>query len=188
MHAIAMKGRIMRNMHASRLLLMAAVTMTAIAGASVHLRGMACRSGCRRFHFLPLITASITLRRTLTSALAAALGAVVLTTSTAGISHAAAITPQPAAYQVIADTAHGHLFISEDSAPSFVPFPADSDVLVTNLSGAPVATLPGPAGVHGVTLSPDGTTLYVGQDGGVAAFSTATLQQWAARCRTWRAC
>jgi hypothetical protein len=28
-----------------------------------------------------------------------------------------------------------------------------------------------------VTLSPDGTTLSVGQDGGVAAFSTATLQQ-----------
>ena len=28
-----------------------------------------------------------------------------------------------------------------------------------------------------MTLSPDGTTLYVAEDGGVAAFSTATLQQ-----------
>jgi hypothetical protein len=115
---------------------MAAVTMTAIAGATV-------------------------------SAAASA----------AGTAHAATITPQPAAYQVIADTAHGHLFISEGSTPSYLPYPADTAVLVTDLSGNPVATLPGPVGVHGVTLSPDGTTLYVGQDGGVAAFSTVTLQQ-----------
>lgn len=115
--------------------------------------------------------------RLLPLAAVAALGAAALTASGAGSAHAAAITAQPAAYQVIADTAHGHLFISEGSTPSFQPYPANSDILVTGLSGAAVATLPGPAGVHGMTMSPDGTTLYVGQDGGVAAFSTATLQQ-----------
>jgi hypothetical protein len=113
----------------------------------------------------------------LTSAILAALSAVVLPASTAGVARAATITPQPAAYQVIADTAHGHLFISEGTLPSYELFPTDSTVLVTDLSGNPVATLPGPLGGDGMTLSPDGTTLYVAQDGGVAAFSTATLQQ-----------
>jgi hypothetical protein len=113
----------------------------------------------------------------LASAFVAALSAVALTASVTGVAHAATITPQPAAYQIIADTSHGHLFISEGSTPSFRPFPTDSTILVTDLSGDPVATLPGPLGVDGVTLSPDGTTLYVAQDGGVAAFSTATLQQ-----------
>jgi hypothetical protein len=113
----------------------------------------------------------------LTSAILAALSAVVLSASTAGVAGAATITPLPAAYQVIADTAHGHLFISEGTSPGYEPFPAGSTILVTDLSGNPVATLPGPLGVEGMTLSPDGTTLYVAQDGGVAAYSTATLQQ-----------
>lgn len=93
------------------------------------------------------------------------------------VAQAATITPLPAAYQMIADTAHGHLFISEGTSASYQPYPADSAILVTDLSGTPVATLPGPLGVAGMTLSPDGTTLYVAEDGGVAAFSTATLQQ-----------
>lgn len=111
------------------------------------------------------------------SAFLAALSAVVLSASTAGVAGAATITPLPAAYQVIADTAHGHLFISEGTSPGYEPFPAGSTILITDLSGNPVATLPGPLGVEGMTLSPDGTTLYVAQDGGVAAYSTATLQQ-----------
>lgn len=115
--------------------------------------------------------------RLLALAFLAALSAVVLPAATAGVARAATITPLPAAYQVIADTAHGHLFISEGTSPSFEPFPTGSTILVTDLSGSPVATLPGPLGVDGMTLSPDGTTLYVAQDGGVAAFSTATLQQ-----------
>src|ERR1700743_3182156 len=98
-------------------------------------------------------------------------------TARCGVARAATITPLPVAYQVIADTAHGHLFISEGTSPSFEPFPAGSTILVTDLSGNPVATLPGPLGGDGMTLSPDGTTLYVAEDGGVAAFSTATLQQ-----------
>jgi hypothetical protein len=110
------------------------------------------------------------------SAFLAALSTVVFA-STAGVARAATITPLPAAYQVIADTAHGHLFISEGTSPSYEAYPAGSTILVTDLSGNPVATLPGPLGVAGMTLSPDGTTLYVAQDGGVAAFSTATLQQ-----------
>jgi hypothetical protein len=113
----------------------------------------------------------------LASAFLAALAAVALSASTAGVAHADTITPLPAAYQIFADTAHGHLFISEGTSPSFESFPTDSAILVTDLGGNPVATLPGPLGVDGMTLSPDGTTLYVAQDGGVAAFSTATLQQ-----------
>lgn len=106
--------------------------------------------------------------------LASALLAVL---SAAGAADAATITPEPAAYQLIADTAHGHLFISEGTSPGYEPYPTDSTILVTDLSGDPVATLPGPLGVAGMTLSPDDTTLYVAQDGGVAAYSTATLQQ-----------
>jgi hypothetical protein len=113
----------------------------------------------------------------LASAFLAALSAVALPALTGGVARAATITPLPVAYQVIADTAHGHLFISEGTSPSFEPFPAGSTILVTDLSGNPVATLPGPLGGDGMTLSPDGTTLYVAEDGGVAAFSTATLQQ-----------
>jgi hypothetical protein len=113
----------------------------------------------------------------LASAFLAALSAVALPASTAGVARAGTITPQPAAYQVFADTAHGHLFISEGSSPGYQPFPSGSAILVTDLNGDPVATLPGSLGVDGVTLSPDDTTLYVAQDGGVAAFSTATLQQ-----------
>jgi hypothetical protein len=113
----------------------------------------------------------------LASAFLAALSAVMVPAWTGGVARAATITPLPAAYQVIADTAHGHLFISEGTSPSYEPYPAGSTILVTDLSGNPVATLPGPLGVDGMTLSPDGTTLYVAEDGGVAAFSTATLQQ-----------
>ena len=113
----------------------------------------------------------------LASAFLAALSAVVWPAWTGGVARAATITPLPAAYQVIADTAHGHLFISEGTSPSNEPYPTGSTILVTDLSGNPVATLPGPLGVDGMTLSPDGTTLYVAEDGGVAAFSTATLQQ-----------
>ena len=113
----------------------------------------------------------------LASAFLAALSAVVLPAWTGGVARAATITPLPAAYQVIADTAHGHLFISEGTSPSYDLYPTGSTILVTDLSGNPVATLPGPLGVDGMTLSPDGTTLYVAEDGGVAAFSTATLQQ-----------
>lgn len=111
------------------------------------------------------------------SAFLAVLSAVALPAATAGVARAATITPEPAAYQMIADTAAGYLFISEGTSPSYEPYPADSTILVTDLSGDPVATLPGPLGVDGMTLSPDGTTLYVAQNGGVAAYSTATLQQ-----------
>ena len=113
----------------------------------------------------------------LVSAFLAALGAGALSTSISGAAHAATITPLPAAYQIFADNAHGHLFISEGTSPDFQVSPTDSTILVTDLSGNPVATLPGPLGVDGMTLSPDDTTLYVAQNGGVAAFSTATLKQ-----------
>jgi hypothetical protein len=145
-----MKGRIMRNMRASQLLLMAAAD----------------RMGPVRRRVILLASAFL-----------AALSTVVLSASTAGVARAATITPLPAAYQVVADTAHGHLFISEGTSLIEQTSPTDSTILVTDLSGNPVAMLPGPFGEDGMTLSPDGTTLYVTQDNGVAAFSTATLQQ-----------
>ena len=111
----------------------------------------------------------------LISVFVAALSAVAW--PAAGVAHAATITPLAAAYQVAADTANGYLFISEGTSPSYEPSITDSTILVTDLSGNPVATLPGPQAIGGMTLSPDGTTLYVVQASGVTAYSTATLQQ-----------
>lgn len=63
-------------------------------------------------------------------------------------------------YQVVADTAHGHLFISQGTFADGQASYSDDSILVTNLSGAVVATIPGRDGVEGMALSPDGSTLY----------------------------
>jgi len=80
-------------------------------------------------------------------------------------------------YQVVADTADGHLFISQDNATYPTIILTGSSTLVTNLSGEPVATLPGPYTSHDMALSPDGTSLYIGVSGGVDVYSTATLEE-----------
>jgi hypothetical protein len=77
------------------------------------------------------------------------------------------------AYQVVADTAHGHVFISQgpgtgDGAGTALP------IVVTNLSGTEVATIGD--GAWGMALSPDDQTLYAATGDTVTAFSTATLQ------------
>lgn len=76
-------------------------------------------------------------------------------------------------YQIVADTAHGHLFISQGTKS------AGSQILVTNLAGQQVATIDGQDGVTGIALSPDGKTLYAADafSHAVTAIDTATLQQ-----------
>jgi hypothetical protein len=77
-------------------------------------------------------------------------------------------------YQIVADTAHGHLFISQGSSSL-------NEIIVTDLTGQEVATIPGQDGVMGIALSPDGSTLYaaLSADHAVTAISAATLQQTA---------
>lgn len=74
----------------------------------------------------------------------------------------------------MADTAHGHLFISQGSSSL-------NEIIVTDLSGQEFATIPDQDGVMGIALSPDGSTLYaaLSADHAVSAISTATLQQTA---------
>jgi len=77
-------------------------------------------------------------------------------------------------YQIAADTAHGHLFISEGSS-------SINHILVTDFSGKQVATISGQTGVMGIALSADGSTLYAALSGAhaVTAIDTSTLTQTA---------
>jgi hypothetical protein len=86
------------------------------------------------------------------------------------------ITPLPITsfYQIVADAAHGHLFISQGSS-------SKNHIIVTNLAGQEVAEIAGQDGVTGIALSPNGTTLYaaLGSAHAVSAIDTTTLQQTA---------
>jgi YVTN family beta-propeller protein len=77
-------------------------------------------------------------------------------------------------YQIVADQARGYLFISQGSTSL-------NEIIVTNLAGQEVTTIPGQDGVMGLALSPDGSTLYaaLSGDNAVTAISTSTLQQTA---------
>ena len=90
--------------------------------------------------------------------------------------HADTVTSLPIAsfYQIVADTAHGHLFISQGSS-------SYSHIIVTNLAGQEVTAIAGQDGVTGIALSPDGKTLYaaLGSAHAVSAIDTATLKQTA---------
>src|SRR5262245_2135557 len=94
----------------------------------------------------------------------------------AGIAHADKTTTLQIAsfYQIVADPAHGHLFISQGSS-------SQNHIIVTNLAGAQVATIAGQNGVNGIALSPDGKTLYaaLGASHAVTAIDTGTLAQTA---------
>jgi hypothetical protein len=93
-----------------------------------------------------------------------------------GIAHADSTTPLQITsfYQIVADPAHSHLFISQGSS-------SQNQIVVTDLSGKQVATIAGQNGVEGIALSPDGKTLYaaLGASHSVTAISTATLTQTA---------
>jgi len=102
----------------------------------------------------------------------AALAAVPLSAAQADTS---ATLPLTHYYQMAVDSAHDHLFFSQGST-------SQNGILVTDFSGKPVTTITGQTGVMGITLSPDGSTLYAALSGAhaVTAISTATLQQTAA--------
>ncbi len=103
--------------------------------------------------------------------------ACVLGVLPAGTAAAGTLTSLPITnfHQIVADTAHGHLFISQGSSSS-----AD-EILVTNLAGQEVAEIAGQDGVTGIALSPDGSTLYaaLATDHAVTAIDTTTLEQTA---------
>jgi hypothetical protein len=101
-----------------------------------------------------------------------------------GSAHAATASsglPIKNEYQVVADTAQGHLFISQGTFAHGQGSYSDDSILVTNLSGEVVATIPGQDGVEGMALSPDGSTLYAALSTGdaVTAISTKTLKETA---------
>lgn len=68
---------------------------------------------------------------------------------------------------IVVDDAHGHVFISQDSAT----------LLVFDLDGNPVGSVPNLYGAAGMALSEDGTKLWVALSDGdaVAAVDTSTL-------------
>ena len=80
-------------------------------------------------------------------------------------------SPLPLAHvgDLVVDEPHGHVFVSGGQA--------ENSVVVADLAGHPVDTIPDLAGADGMLLSADGSTLYValatGQ--GVAGIDTATL-------------
>lgn len=92
--------------------------------------------------------------------------------ATEGSSGITATLPLTSYYQMAVDSVHDHLFFSQGSS-------SENSILVTDFSGNTVATITGQTGVVGITLSPDGSTLYAALSGAheVTAISTATLQQ-----------
>jgi hypothetical protein len=99
-----------------------------------------------------------------------AVTAASLTAFQSGPAHAATVTTLPitSVYQVLADTAHGHVFISQGP---------DAPIVVTNLTGTLVATIGD--GARGLAVSADDETLYAAIGDTVTAFSTTTLKQTA---------
>ena len=95
----------------------------------------------------------------------------------AGAAPAFAADPAPVPLQIphyahmLVDAAHQHLFISEGVG--------NSSILVTDFNGQPVTTIGNEPGAEGMTLSPDGSTVYAALTGGdaVSAISTATLAE-----------
>jgi len=101
----------------------------------------------------------------------AAVGLLPTNIAEADVSTALQIT---SFYQIVADTAHNHLFISQGSS-------SQNHIVVTNLAGQQVSTIANQNGVEGIALSPDGKTLYaaLGASHAVSAINTTTLVQTA---------
>jgi hypothetical protein len=100
-----------------------------------------------------------------------------LTTATVGLTGPAAfadstaVLPLPGYAHMLVDTAHQHLFFSQG---------ADSTgIVVTDLSGAPLATIADEQGATGLVLSPDGHTVYAALADGdaISAIDAATLTE-----------
>jgi YVTN family beta-propeller protein len=75
-------------------------------------------------------------------------------------------------YQMVVDSQQGYIFISEGSSDV-------NDIIVLNLSGTEVGTIPKQDGVMGLALSSDGSTLYaaLSTDDAVSVIDAATLTQ-----------
>lgn len=75
-------------------------------------------------------------------------------------------------YQVLADPAHGHLFVSPGGGHG-------DSVIVTSLAGRQIAAIGGLDGAAGMALSADGGTLYVAlrESDAVRAIDTGSLSQ-----------
>jgi hypothetical protein len=100
--------------------------------------------------------------------------AILATLPSTSPAHATTVSGLPitSVYQVVADTAHDHVFISQGPDAG-----ADAPILVTNLSGAPITTIGD--GARGLALSANGETLYAATGDTVSAFSTTTLKKTA---------
>jgi hypothetical protein len=98
--------------------------------------------------------------------------AASLTTFPSGPAHAATVTGLPITEvdQVLAASAQGHIFIGQ--GPDALP---DAPIVVTNLSGTPVASIGD--GAEGMALSANDATLYAATGNVVTAFNTTTLKQ-----------
>jgi hypothetical protein len=115
--------------------------------------------------------------------MAAVAGILSLVATPASMARADVVAQLPIKneYQVVADTAHGHLFISQGTFTLGQGSYNDDYILVTDLNGSPVATIDNEGGVEGMALSPDGSTLYAALTTGdaVSAISTTTLTETA---------
>ncbi|NEB93973.1 hypothetical protein [Streptomyces bauhiniae] len=110
--------------------------------------------------------------------LAAATSVVAgLTTATVGLTGPAAWADGAGALplshyaHMVVDGAHQHLFFSQGAGTA--------GIVVTDLAGAPVATVDGEQGADGLALSADGRTLYAALSDGdaIAVIDTATLTE-----------
>jgi len=96
-----------------------------------------------------------------------------LTATSAQASTTAVTLPITNYSHMLVDPAHQHLFITSGSG--------STSILVTDYSGQTVATIPNESGATGLTLSPDGSTVYAALADGdaISAISTGTLAETA---------
>ena len=96
-------------------------------------------------------------------------------TPAAAVAAAASTLTIASFHEMVADVATGRLFFSAGSQAKGV----SHSIIVTNLAGKVVATIGGQAGVEGIALSPDGSTLYAALSGhdAVSAINTTSLEQ-----------
>jgi hypothetical protein len=111
---------------------------------------------------------------------AGTLGLVALPTAAERADTTTVLSYLGAFHQIVADTADGYLFFSEGpSSDSLLSGPqATGPLFVSTLTGSLIATVDQGDGVEGMTLSPDGKTLYVALAGtdAVAAIDIASIK------------